>query len=94
MPGSGHQFRQMRLIKGNLARLQCLDFTLVGVDTSYLVPEESQAGSGGKAYISSSNDRNIHNIFLILHLSEFAFGAAPFSTVNRKKHVAHHLGIG
>ena len=72
MPGAGHQFRQMRLIKGDLTGLQRLDFALIGVDASYLVTEESQAGSSGESHISRSNNRNIHNIELILHLSEFA----------------------
>jgi hypothetical protein len=46
----------MRLIEWDLTGLQRLDFALIGVDASYLVPEESQAGSGGESHISGPNN--------------------------------------
>ena len=60
VPGAGHQLRQVRLIKGNLAGLERFHFAFVGIDAGYFVPQKSQARSSGQTHISSSNDRDIH----------------------------------
>src|SRR5258708_13317576 len=66
----------MRLEERNLTRLQSLDLLFVGVYTRDLVPQKSQAGSGGQTHVSGTDNRNIHivkgiSILAVLPLSAF-----------------------
>src|SRR5438128_1457590 len=67
----------MGFIKRNLARLQRFDFTLIGVNASYFVAQEGQAGSCGQSYVPRSNDRDIHmNLESNSHLNDFVAASA------------------